>query len=576
MIVRRSSQLRSWLASIEVRCARRTSELAATGESEPPESLLGDDGNRSSRDAVGITRRRHACDAMPSFEEALAAGVITGDHVDAVARVLRGLDAEVRAMFIGYEAQLLAAAGRERIVMFDRTCRDLAKCLIAERDRCAGVDTEAAEFERQRAAAKIKQWVDNDSGMHHTHVELDPERGTRLADVLRAQLRRIVKQDGNSGRPYNQLEIDAFMAAIESGVTRRTTGRGDEAGELEVVAASAELRVPDVTLLIDHHTLHHGHHDHGICETAAGIPLPVETARRLCCDAEVTLATLDANGVVRDLGRTQRTVNRAQRRELRAMHRTCVGRGCEVPFDQCQIHHVVFWRNDGNTNIDNLVPVCSRHHHLAHEGGWTLTMTPDRVITWTRPDGTIDYHGTAIDRAPNGIPPPGTAPPGTGPPAPPDRHEPDLSLIESLRRLSISDDRSARPQWTRDGDSSRSRATGHARRPRGGGDRVLPRSAGHPGGSEAGSPRGAGRLLVRAGRSQGASRSRGRLPAGAESTSSVHRRRLRSIVRDVIAAGFDVQDDEPLDGFDRAYVSDPFGNRIELLQPLAQPGGRGR
>ena len=174
--------------------------------------------------------------------------------------------------------------------------------------------------------------------------------------------------------------------------------------------------MPDVTLLIDHHTLHHGHHDHGICETAAGIPLPVETARRLCCDAEVTLATLDANGVVRDLGRSQRTLNRAQRRELRAMHRTCVGRGCEVPFDQCQIHHVVFWRNDGNTNIDNLVPVCARHHHLAHEGGWTLTMTPERVITWTRPDGTIDYHGTSINRAPNGIPPPGTAPPGNGPP----------------------------------------------------------------------------------------------------------------------------------------------------------------
>ena len=173
--------------------------------------------------------------------------------------------------------------------------------------------------------------------------------------------------------------------------------------------------MPDVTLLIDHHTLHHGHHDHGICETAAGIALPVETARRLCCDAEVTLATLDANGVVRDLGRSQRTLNRAQRRELRAMHRTCVGRGCEVPFDQCQIHHVVFWRNDGNTNIDNLVPVCARHHHLAHEGGWTLTMTPDRVITWTRPDGTIDYHGTAINRAPNGIPPPGTAPPGVMP-----------------------------------------------------------------------------------------------------------------------------------------------------------------
>ena len=34
-IIRRSSQLRSWLASIDVRCARRTTELAATGQSEP-------------------------------------------------------------------------------------------------------------------------------------------------------------------------------------------------------------------------------------------------------------------------------------------------------------------------------------------------------------------------------------------------------------------------------------------------------------------------------------------------------------------------------------------------------------
>lgn len=33
------------------------------------------------------------------------------------------------------------------------------------------------------------------------------------------------------------------------------------------------------------------------------------------------------------------------------------------------------------------------------------------------------------------------------------------------------------------------------------------------------------------------------------------------------AAGFPAARDEPLDGFDRAYVLDPFGNRIELLEP---------
>ena len=45
-------------------------------------------------------------------------------------------------------------------------------------------------------------------------------------------------------------------------------------------------------------------------------------------------------------------------------------------------------------------PLCEQHHHLVHEGGWTLTMTPDRVATWTRPDGVVAHHGSTIDRTP--------------------------------------------------------------------------------------------------------------------------------------------------------------------------------
>jgi catechol 2,3-dioxygenase-like lactoylglutathione lyase family enzyme len=41
---------------------------------------------------------------------------------------------------------------------------------------------------------------------------------------------------------------------------------------------------------------------------------------------------------------------------------------------------------------------------------------------------------------------------------------------------------------------------------------------------------------------------------------------VRTLAAAILAAGFAV-DDEPLDGFDRIYVTDPFGNRIELMQP---------
>jgi catechol 2,3-dioxygenase-like lactoylglutathione lyase family enzyme len=43
-------------------------------------------------------------------------------------------------------------------------------------------------------------------------------------------------------------------------------------------------------------------------------------------------------------------------------------------------------------------------------------------------------------------------------------------------------------------------------------------------------------------------------------------RGLEAIAHSCRAAGFQVVDDEPLEGYDRTYVSDPFGNRIELME----------
>jgi catechol 2,3-dioxygenase-like lactoylglutathione lyase family enzyme len=44
---------------------------------------------------------------------------------------------------------------------------------------------------------------------------------------------------------------------------------------------------------------------------------------------------------------------------------------------------------------------------------------------------------------------------------------------------------------------------------------------------------------------------------------------LTALVRRLGEAGVDVVEDEPLPGYDRVYVADPFGNRLELLEPTA-------
>ena len=42
---------------------------------------------------------------------------------------------------------------------------------------------------------------------------------------------------------------------------------------------------------------------------------------------------------------------------------------------------------------------------------------------------------------------------------------------------------------------------------------------------------------------------------------------LAALMTALRAAGAVIVDDEPLDGYERVYVDDPFGNRLELLQP---------
>ena len=100
-----------------------------------------------------------------------------------------------------------------------------------------------------------------------------------------------------------------------------------------------------------------------------------------------------------NLGRTTRLANRAQRRALRGLYATCAIPGCGVRYDHCKLHHVIWWRHGGRTDLDNLLPVCSRHHHKIHDSGWQVTLGPNRQLTIRYPDGTVQTTGPPTIRA---------------------------------------------------------------------------------------------------------------------------------------------------------------------------------
>jgi hypothetical protein len=110
----------------------------------------------------------------------------------------------------------------------------------------------------------------------------------------------------------------------------------------------------------------------------------------MTCTAEVIVPIIvAADGTALYLGREARVANRAQRRVLRAMYRGCAIPGCEGRFADCTIHHLRWFRRLGGTDIDNLLPLCHRHHHSVHEGGWQLALDARRNLTITYPDGNI-------------------------------------------------------------------------------------------------------------------------------------------------------------------------------------------
>ena len=46
---------------------------------------------------------------------------------------------------------------------------------------------------------------------------------------------------------------------------------------------------------------------------------------------------------------------------------------------------------------------------------------------------------------------------------------------------------------------------------------------------------------------------------------------LPALKSKLAAAGFTPREDEPLEGYDRCYVDDPFGNRLELMERDSSP-----
>jgi hypothetical protein len=124
---------------------------------------------------------------------------------------------------------------------------------------------------------------------------------------------------------------------------------------------------------------------HGSGVTAGGTLLPMATVIRLASHAHHYLVVYDTHThVPLYLGRTRRCASPGQRIVLHDRDRGCTFPGCTVPGYGTQVHHVIGWQRDGQTNIDVEVLACGKHNRYA-EAGRQVRIRTNGTVEWIPP-----------------------------------------------------------------------------------------------------------------------------------------------------------------------------------------------
>ena len=309
--------------------------------------------------ASSLVKHGRLVRSHPATAEALASLGTTKVRV-----VLTAVNDRTREAFDRDEAWILAAIAELTV---DETRTFMAACSQT-------VDQEGVDPKPPRhAEVLIRSTFD---GWYDLHGRLDPELGARVAAAIRAHAEKLFRSGDDEraeGHRHSQAERQALALGdlIDRAVDPTVTSTRVPPSAV-VVINLADLQADDGTGVV-----------------VGGGPISSETARRMLCDAEVSRILTDPTGAILEKGRAVRTATMDQRQALMVRDGGCAFPGCDRGPEWCAAHHIIHWAFPacGLTDLSNLLLLCSHHHHLVHEGGFTVRQVGD-TYEFARPDGT--------------------------------------------------------------------------------------------------------------------------------------------------------------------------------------------
>lgn len=337
-------------------------------------------------------RLARTLDRRPALATALQTNQINLAQARAIAKAIDHLPADVPAATVDLAEKTLIAYGDEF------SPRDLARIGRRILDLVAPEISDALEARRledlerdARENAHLSMRCLGDGTTRISAVVPDSV-ATRFATYLDAYANpRRASLDHSSSAPGDEVDLvpacplptdrlpyprraaEAFAQLLEAFDPQRLPLHGGDATTIVVTMTLDQLRSELATATLPT-TLPGDAHDR----------ITAHEARRLACTAGILPAVLDGASHVLDLGRTQRIATPPQRRALGVRDRTCRATGCDIPATWCEAHHWKPWSQGGATDLNDLVLLCSHHHHVVHDPQWHAERRPDGTVELTR------------------------------------------------------------------------------------------------------------------------------------------------------------------------------------------------
>jgi hypothetical protein len=313
---------------------------------------------------VGTVMDSDVPSAQPTvLYEALARGLSAGVLAAPSADMIRSLLESLTEPTIELEVSLVRFARDATIQELRGRCdRELA------RDNAALV----ARERRQRRKRYIAFFKDTD-GMVGLSGRLDPVTAAPIVSwvdsQVRAQLAAERNVDESARRNEGQIRADVF-----STMALHALGCEDPAfGTKTVMVVQVDRASIETGVGV------------AVCHGLSG-PISVAALRQLAVDAAVMPAVMGGSSLPLDLGRARRLYTPAQRIAIALRDEGCAK--CGAPVNRCDVHHLTFWSDDGQTDIANGLLLCVPCHHRLHDYGWGVEIEANEV--WFVPPESTD------------------------------------------------------------------------------------------------------------------------------------------------------------------------------------------